>query len=94
MIVSAGIITVTAAVFLAPQCARLRHLQQVESKLRAENQASDAAVRKLRHRQDQFVTNASFVERVARNEGMVKPDEIVFKFIPDESNRVATQRDK
>ena len=59
--------------------------QRVKS-LQAQRDGLEESVGKLRaqiadykHRQDRFQTDAAYVERVAREQGRVVPNEIVFK---------------
>ena len=63
-----------------------RMLAQKESK-EAEEKAMNAAIGDLQDRQERFRTNARFVERTAREIGMVKPDEVLLKDTRAEEGR-------
>lgn len=66
-------------VFL-PRCHHLRQLQRHKAELQAENRETEALTRALQEKQKRFNTDPAYVERVARETGMVKPDEVVFQY--------------
>jgi cell division protein FtsB len=63
-----------------PRCHHLRQLQQRKAELQAENRETEAMTRALQAKQKRFSTDPAYVERVARETGMVKPDEVVFEY--------------
>jgi cell division protein FtsB len=63
-----------------PRCHHLRQLQQRKAELQAENRETEAMTRALQAKQKRFSTDPAYVERVARETGMVKPDEVVFQY--------------
>jgi cell division protein FtsB len=73
-------------VFL-PKCHSFQDLQQKKLTLAEGNARLDARVRQLEKDQDRFRTDPEFVERVARQQGMAKPGETIFKFA-DNTNEV------
>ncbi len=63
-----------------PRCHHLRQLQLRKAELQAENRETEAMTRALQDKQKRFSTDPAYVERVARETGMVKPDEVVFQY--------------
>ncbi len=78
--------TIGLVCIFLPRCHRLRQLQQRKAALLAENRETDAMTRALQAKQKRFSTDPDYVERVARETGMVKPDEVVFQYT-NTSNR-------
>lgn len=66
-------------VFL-PKCYEFRELQRKKTELQAENRRLEDLIAELRMNQHRFETDPEFMERVARETGMIREDEIVFKF--------------
>ena len=69
---------VVACIFL-PRCHRLRELQRTKIERQEENRRIEVQARELKSKQDRFHSNPAFVERTAREIGMVKPGETVFR---------------
>jgi len=67
-----------------PKCNRLKELQRRKAALLEENRRTDTRTKELRLKEERFASDAKFVERTARETGMVKPDETVFKFSEEE----------
>ena len=63
-----------------PKCRKLSDLQERKSVLRQQNRQTEAAIRELKAKQQRFRTDMGFVERTARESGLVKTNETVFKF--------------
>ena len=63
-----------------PKCNELRQLQKRKAAIEQENRATDSLTRELRQKQERFKNEPAYVERVAHDMGMVKENEIVFKF--------------
>lgn len=63
-----------------PKCHRVRELQRRKADLAEENRTLETATRSLLRKQERFRTEAAFVERTAREEGMARPDEVVFRY--------------
>jgi len=76
-------VLVAAGVFcvFGPKCRSLRSLHEQKSRVESENAALDERIRELRVKRERFSTDPSFVERTARETGMVKADETIFKFV-------------
>ena len=75
-----------------PKCHHLRQLQQRKAALQAENRETEALTRALQAKQERFGADPSYVERVARETGMVKPDEIVFQYTNQASRPSPAER--
>jgi cell division protein FtsB len=75
LLVIAGLV----AIFV-PKCRNLRQMQQRKAALQQENAEVEARTLALRQKQERFNTDPAYVERVAREIGMVRPDETVFHF--------------
>ncbi|MDD5523332.1 MAG: septum formation initiator family protein [Kiritimatiellae bacterium] len=83
--------TVIVLLTIAVICAFVPKVQRYNEsyKKRAEHQEENSRLaeelKKLRDKQERFNSDPSFVERTAREIGMVKPNEIVFKYTNEES---------
>lgn len=77
-------IIASICVFL-PRYNRIRQLQKKKIELQEENHRVEARIEELRIKQQQFSSDPTFVERTAREIGMIKPDETVFKFTNEQS---------
>jgi len=71
-----------ACVFI-PKFREMNDLRQRRDDLQREGRATEAATRELRVKRERFSSDPRYVERVAKEAGMVKPGEIVFKFTND-----------
>jgi len=63
-----------------PKCQGIRELQRKKAGLQEETRDLDQATKDLRLKRERFKSDPAFVERVAREAGMVRMDEIVFTF--------------
>jgi len=63
-----------------PKCRSLSRLQTTRNTLQEQNAEKEEEIKDLKIRQERFTTEPAFVERTARESGMVKPDEVVYKF--------------
>lgn len=63
-----------------PKCYRISKLQQTKTQLENENKQRETDTRELRIKQERFTSDPAFVQRTAREVGMVKPHEVVFRF--------------
>jgi len=68
-----------------PKCHRVRELQRRKAVLQQENRRIETVTRDLAMKQERFRTDPAFVERTAREEGMAKPHETVFRFTNEQS---------
>lgn len=63
-----------------PKCHTLNRLQNKRDALEVKNAAKATAIKDLKIKQERFTTEPAFVERTARESGMVTPGEKVYKF--------------
>lgn len=75
------------AIVVAPQLSRQGRLHEQKHAREQESRQLDEDIADLRTRQSRFHSDRDFVERTAREMGMVRPDEVVLK--PPASNRPA-----
>jgi cell division protein FtsB len=72
-------LVVLTCIFL-PKCREHRQLQKTKASLTESNQQKEADIRALVDKQQKFRTDPAFVERTAREAGLIKPNETVFRF--------------
>jgi cell division protein FtsB len=63
-----------------PKFRSKRELQRRKSALEIENKNIEQQTKELRIKREKFKTDPEFIERVARESGRVKPNEVIFKF--------------
>ena len=68
-----------------PKLQALRELHRRKEEVQSENLSTESRIRDLRTKRERFASDPAFVERVARESGMLKSDETVFKFVPEEN---------
>jgi len=71
-------ISIGLFVVFLPQTNKVRVMQRKKAELEAENRRIEAETGELRDHQRRFETDPLFVERTAREQGMIKPGEVVF----------------
>ncbi len=81
-IVLAGICIVAFLTFFTPKYHQYNELNKRIRDMQQNNRALKTAIQRLEMRQRRFVSDSSFVERTARELGMAKPGEIVYKYFP------------
>ncbi len=62
-----------------PKVRQLRTLQSRETELRKENRLLEAQIQELKNNQEKFTRDPAFVERVARETGLISPGELVYR---------------
>lgn len=83
------LIVIVMISFFLPKYRTLHDYQKKRYDLQQENQQKEAMIRELRHKQEQILSDPAFIERTAREAGMVKQDEVVIKFTNTVSRRSA-----
>ncbi len=63
-----------------PKCRSLTRLQKTRAEIEQQNADKEDEIKDLKVKQERFTTEPAFVERTARESGMVSPNEIVYKF--------------
>lgn len=77
----AAVLLVIGALFVfAPQIGRQQRLQAEKEQKERYAESLDAQIDDYQARQEKFRSDPSYVERVAREMGRVKPDEVVIKY--------------
>ncbi len=61
-----------------------REYQRRESALREEIRQEEQRIRELKLKQERFQSDPAFVERIAHEIGLAKPDETIFRFVDEE----------
>ncbi len=64
----------------APKCHRITELQKTKASFEQKNGATEREILEIKSKRDRFTSDPAFVERTARDIGMIKPDEIMYKF--------------
>jgi cell division protein FtsB len=79
--VAGGLLVMVALVYLfMPKVKAIREHQRRKAALMAENQALEESIRDRRNKRERFSTDPEFVERTAHEAGLIRSDEVVFKF--------------
>jgi cell division protein FtsB len=63
-----------------PKCQAIRELQYRKAALQEENRRTEARTREFMAKQERFTSDTDFLERTARQAGLVKTNETVFRF--------------
>lgn len=66
-----------------PQYRQYKEYQRREAILLEELREEQALLQALKEKQERFQSDPRFVERLAHDMGLVKPDESIFKFMDD-----------
>lgn len=66
-----------------------REFHRRESLLREEIQQDEERIRELRLKQERFQSDPAFIERIAHDLGLAKPDETIYRFIDEEPDEYA-----
>ena len=70
-----------------PKCQSIRELQRKKATIQEENRRIDQATQELRLKRERFESEPAFVERVAREAGMVRMDEVMFQVTNEPEHR-------
>lgn len=60
-----------------------REAQRREATLKEEIRMDEERIRQLKIQQERFETDPAFVERIAHEMGLARPDETIFRFVDD-----------
>jgi cell division protein FtsB len=63
-----------------PRCRQYQRLQRAKAAVEEENTRLESNIRELETKRKRFTYDKDFVERTARELGMAKPGETIFKF--------------
>jgi cell division protein FtsB len=78
-----GLALIGAVCMFTPKGSEYSNVLTDKRNIEREIAAKKQDIKRLQIRQDRFTSEASFVERTARECGMIKRGEIVYKFTPD-----------
>jgi cell division protein FtsB len=78
----AAMVTMLAIGLFAPKCRQLRQLQGEKIAMEQENRLLAEEIEELRLRQKKFHSDPAFVERTAKDLGMIKSNEFIIKTEP------------
>ena len=82
------LIVIGLVCIFVPKFHQLDELQRTRAELRDDVQRTEERTRDLKIRQERFSSDPAYVERVAKEAGLIKPDEVVFKFTNDTAGAV------
>ncbi len=68
-----------------PQCRSISRLQKQKKVLAKKNENTEREISALKTKRDRFTSDPAFVERTAREMGMIKPGEIMYRFKEDDA---------
>jgi cell division protein FtsB len=74
-----------------PKCRTLSRLQTTRTDLEQKNTDTTAEIKDLKIKQERFTSEPAFVERTARESGMVAPGEVIYKFT-DPNGKIPEKR--
>ena len=83
-------VTLVAMVFFGiiimsvPQFRQYQEYQRREQALQEQIQQERETLKHLKEKQERFKSDPRFVEMIAHEKGLAKPEETIFKFIDDE----------
>lgn len=80
-----GIILMALGLLFVPQVQKHSQQDQRLRELRAEKRHEEARLQDLRVRQERFQNDRDYVQNVAHEIGMVRPDEVIFKFYDEDT---------
>ena len=75
---------VGVVLIFTPKCRTLRELQRKKQALEEGNRRTEAVILDLKTRQELFLSDPAFVERTARETGMVKSNEAIVKIVREQ----------
>jgi len=64
----------------APKCHNITSLQNTKATLERQNREKELGIAEVKTKRDRFTSDPAFVERTARDIGMIKPGEVMYKF--------------
>ena len=80
LLLLAVLIVIGLVVLFIPKFQKYSRMQETRDKMVADNSDKSEEIKKFKIKQERFTSEPAFVERTAREAGMVSSDEIVYKF--------------
>ena len=89
-----GVVVVLLLVLLGfvPKFRHLSELQRKREELREEAQRQEMIAQDFRQKQERFTRDPAYVERVAKEAGMIRPDELVFRLTNEQARATNSPR--
>ena len=78
-LVIALIFAIVLVMAFVPRCRRLTELKKRRADLQEQIRLQEIVTQEMREKQNEFTKDPGYVERVAKEAGMIRPDEVVFK---------------
>ena len=69
-----------------------REYQRREDALKSDIAQDEERIRTLRLKQERFESDPAFIERIAHDLGLAKPDETIFRFVDEDTKDPASPR--
>ena len=89
-----GVLFVVAVICVFwPQFRQQKEYQRREAELQEEVRLEQEIIQHLKRQQERFQNDPWFVEHVAHELGMAKPNETIFKFVDDDPETTAAYRE-
>ena len=83
------ILIIGIANFFLPKIRQNREKQRKAAVLEEENRIKEGMVKQLREKQERFLSDPKYIERIAREEfGKAKPGETIFRFNSAKTNDI------
>lgn len=80
LLLLAVLVVIGLVVLFIPKFRKYSHMQETRDKMVADNSDKSEEIKNFKIKQERFTSEPAFVERTAREAGMVTSDEIVYKF--------------
>jgi cell division protein FtsB len=84
-VVLTGMILVAFGIMFWPLVMEHRALQQKETELLESIRTDELRIRELKLKQERFANDPDFVERIAHDIGLARPNETIFRFVDEEN---------
>jgi cell division protein FtsB len=82
--VALGVLALIGLSFMfVPLFQQDRELRETEAQLHQAIRHNEAEIRRYKEQQERFQNDPAFVERIAHEIGLAKPDETIFRFIDE-----------
>jgi cell division protein FtsB len=86
-LVSAVLALAASAMVFVPKWREYRNYQRKLAEMEEDVRRENDRLNLLRRNQERFRTDPHFVERMAHDHGLARPDEVLFKIPPDEDDK-------
>jgi len=84
-VVLTAMILVAFGVMFWPLVMEHRELQRKETELRDSIRVDELRIRELKLKQERFANDPAFVERIAHEIGLARPNETIFRFVDEDA---------